>query len=122
MKKILEYVLLILFFSLIILFFNQPLVEASEPASTVSINGETLDNEYKYLVDGVKAKNGTLGSDGCTVQFDSNTGVLTLNGYSGGGIQTRQGQDLTIKLIGDNKITENNNSQAWGISKENDGH
>lgn len=121
MKKILKYVLLILFFSLIILFFNQPLVEASEPASTVSINGETLDNEYKYLVDGVKAKNGTLGSDGCTVQFDSNTGVLILNGYSGGGIQTGQGQDLTIKLIGDNKITENNNSQAWGISKENDG-
>ncbi len=121
MKKVLKYLLLILFFSLTILFFNQALVKATEPASTVSINGETLNDEYKYLVNGVKAKNGVLGSGGCTAQFNSNTGVLILSGYSGKGIQTGQGQDLTIKLIGNNKITENNNSQAWGINKESDG-
>lgn len=121
MKKVLKYLLLILFFSLTILFFNQVLVKATEPASTVSINGETLNDEYKYLVNGVKAKNGVLGSGGCTAQFNSNAGVLILSGYSGKGIQTGQGQDLTIKLIGNNKITENNNSQAWGINKESDG-
>ena len=69
MKKLFKYVLLILFFSLAILFFNQPLVKAGEPATTVSINGETLNNEYKYLVNGVKAENGTLGSGGCTAQL-----------------------------------------------------
>lgn len=116
MKKLFKYVLLILFFSLAILFFNQPLVKAGEPATTVSINGETLNNEYKYLVNGVKAENGTLGSGGCTAQFDSNTGVLTLNGYSGAGIITGKGEDLTIKLMGNNKITENNTYQAYGIS------
>lgn len=121
MKNVLKYLLLILFFSLTILFFNQALVKATEPASTVSINGETLNDEYKYLVNGVKAKNGVLGSGGCTAQFNSNTGVLILSGYSGKGIQTGQGQDLTVKLIGNNKITENNNSQAWGINKESDG-
>ena len=121
MKRVLKYTLLTLFFSLTILFFNQSVVEASVPASTVYINGETLTNEYKYLVNGVKSKNGILGSDGCTAQFDSNSGVLTLNGYSGKGIQTGQGQDLTIKLIGNNRINENNSSQAWGINKECDG-
>ena len=71
MKKVLKYLLLILFFSLTILFFNQALVKATEPASTVSINGETLNDEYKYLVNGVKAKNGVLGSGGCTAQFNT---------------------------------------------------
>lgn len=119
MKKVLKYVLLILFFSLAILFFNQPLVKAAEPASTVSINGETLTDKYKYLVDGVKAENGTLGSGGCTAQFDSDTGVLTLNGYSGKGI-IGLGGNLTIKLIGNNKITENNTYQAYGIYSNSD--
>ena len=121
MKKVFKFLLLILFFSLAILFFEHSLVKAAEPASTVSINGQTLTAEYKYLVNGVKAENGTLGSDGCTAQFDSDTGILTLNGYSGKGIQIGKGQDLTIKLIGNNNIAENYTSQVWGISKEGDG-
>ena len=121
MKKIFnKYVLLILIFSLSILFFNQPLVKATT-TNTVDINGQELDDEYKYLVNGVKAKNGMLGSGGCTAQFDSDTSVLTLSGYSGGGIQIRQGHDFTIKLIGNNKITEDHSSQAWGIDKEGNG-
>ena len=120
MKKVLKYVLLVSLW-LAILVLSQTEVKAATPASTVIINGQELDFEYKYLVDGVREKSGTLGSGGCTAQFDSNTGVLTINGYSGKGIQTGQGQDLTIKLIGNNKITENCSSQAWGINKESDG-
>ena len=113
MKKVLKYVLLVLFISLSILFFNQSLVKAETLNHTVTINGQELTSEYKYLVNGVKAENGTLGSDGCTAQFDSIRGILTLNEYNGKGIQ---GSNLTIKLIGNNKITENNSYQAYGIS------
>ena len=41
--------LLIVTLFLIILFFKQPLVKAAEPAYTVAINGETLNNEYKIF-------------------------------------------------------------------------
>ena len=41
--------------------------------------------------------------------YDPNTGTLTLNGYDGGKIALdgAERKDLTIKLIGDNKITVN---------------
>ncbi len=120
MKKIFKYVLLVLL-GLAILFFNPSVVKAAEPASTVSINGETLTDEYKYLVNGVKAKNGTLGSDGCTAQFDSDRGILTLSGYTGKGISTGKGENLTIKLIGNNTITCNGTAQAYGIYHGSDG-
>lgn len=112
--KLLKKVLFLTILCLFILFFNQSLVEATS-TNTVTINGQELTNEYKYLVNGVRAENGILGIGGCTAQFDSDTGVLTLNGYSGGRIQSGQGDELTIKLIGNNKITENTSYQACGI-------
>lgn len=114
MKKKLKYVLLILFFSMTVLFCNQSVVNAGEPAARVNINGEELNDQYRYLVNGVRAENGTLGIGGCTAQFESNTGVLALNEYNGRGIKGLGG-NLTIKLIGNNKITENNTYQAYGV-------
>ena len=49
--------------------------------------------------------------------YDPNTGTLTLNGYDGGKIalEGAEQKDLTIKLIGDNKITVNTVSGDMGI-------
>ena len=121
MRKILKYMLSILFFILLILFFYQSFVKATTMEYTVSINEQELNNKYKYLVKGVRAENGTLGDNGCTAEFNSDTGTLILDGYSGGGIQTGHGDNLTIELIGNNKITVSDTYQAFGISNECDG-
>lgn len=113
--KVLKILLFIAILCLAILFFSQPSVKAATSAHTVTINGQELTHEYKYLVNGVRTENGTLGNGNCTAQFNSDTGILTLNGYSGGGIQTGHGENLTIKLVGNNKITVNSSYQAWGI-------
>lgn len=89
MKKIIKYVLLILFFSIAILFCNQQQIEASASLYTVTINGQELNKDYKYLVNGVRSESGVLGYNDCTAEFDAETGLLTLNKYNGGAIKKR---------------------------------
>ena len=75
---------------------------------SVSVNGGksfSLSNRYYKNNDPACSDNST----GYNAHYDPDTGTLTLNGYKGGQIVLGGDiqRDLTIKLIGDNKITVN---------------
>ena len=75
------------------------------PTYYVKIDGQELDYEYKYLVNGERKKTGTLGIDGCTAKFE---GTLVLQNYDGGSIDISNYGVLNravIRLIGDNIVT-----------------
>jgi hypothetical protein len=73
----------------------------------IFVNNKELNSTSPYLVGNEPKAEGSLGVDGCTAHFDPMTGVLSLQGYSGGGIRINEAdKDLSIKLIGNaNKIT-----------------
>ena len=75
---------------------------------SVSVNGSiSFSSSNLYYKNGETAC--SADSTGCNAAYDPTTGTLTLNGYDGGKI-TLGGdiqRDLTIKLIGNNKITVN---------------
>ena len=70
-----------------------------------------------YLVSGVPSMTGSLGTGGCTAQFDAVTGTLSLHGYNEGTIQllSPTKEDITIKLIGSNRVTVSGSGQKRGI-------
>ncbi|MCL1973511.1 MAG: hypothetical protein FWG54_01680, partial [Bacteroidetes bacterium] len=89
---------------------------AAAPANSVIINGVSIFSQRYLLNDGVTlSTTGTLGAD-AMAHFDPNTGILTLHGYNGGRIIAGHG-DLTIKLVGTNRVTviENHSGMAIGI-------
>lgn len=92
-----------------------PVQAKAAGVSEIRINKQTLNSVNRYLVDNLAQPSGTLGIGGCTAQFDPATGILTLNAYQGDMIEYAIGTaaDLTIKLIGDNKI---NSTNDFGIS------
>jgi uncharacterized repeat protein (TIGR02543 family) len=83
---------------------------AAPPAARVWVDADKeLNAATPFLVGGTPAASGTLGSGGCTAQFDPATGTLTLHNHNGSWIHTEETfgapvVDLTIKLIGSNTI------------------
>lgn len=74
---------------------------ASEPAATVTVNGNvTLSSDKPYYVNGEAAENGELGENECSAYFEN--GTLHLKEYHGDAI--RSSGDLTIKVNGYNVI------------------
>ena len=112
MKKILKYVLLILFFSFVILFFNKSIVNATEVKTINTIEELKTAFEEKATIDGntIKLTDNVLLKDDL---FEINIPevVIDLNGktleYNGAGY---------IKII--NKVTfqdsQATNKQGWG--------
>ena len=84
--------------------------------TAVSVNGGKSFSSSKlyYSNDDAACSDG---STGYNAAYDPATGTLTLNGYDGGKIalEGAEQKDLTIKLIGDNKITVNTVNGDMGI-------
>ncbi|HZJ98609.1 MAG TPA: hypothetical protein VFC79_01300, partial [Tissierellaceae bacterium] len=94
---------------------NMPSYADNPSVDKITINGQTLDSNKKYLVNGLASHTGNLDGINCTAMLDN--GALTLFNYAGGGISTytsRTAVDLTIYTIGTNIITEGNPSK-YGI-------
>ena len=111
-RKLLSVFLVISMLAGILPLTALPVYAANPPATDVSVytteGNQTLDSMYPYLVNGKKAKTGTLGSGGCTAYFDHTTGILTLQNHSGGSIVKGSlggKKDLTVKLVGTNALT-----------------
>ena len=111
-RKLLSVFLVISMLAGILPLTALPVYAANPPATDVSVytteGNQTLDSMYPYLVNGKKAKTGTLGSGGCTAYFDHTTGILTLQNHSGGNIVKGSlggKKDLTVKLVGTNALT-----------------
>jgi len=86
--------------------------------SYVVINGQELNSEYKYLVNGVRSKSGVLNGSTCTAELGEE--ALTLYNYYGGSIMREWRReepfsDLTIKLKGNNTITNNSSGLVYGV-------
>lgn len=96
--------------------FPVPAYAASTGAPSIRINGEVLNNTYRYLVDGKAAKSGTLGVNNCTAYYMPDTGVLELSDYRLGAISvipTGAAHDLNIKLNGFNTVTANKSENEF---------
>ncbi|QRN84811.1 dockerin type I repeat-containing protein [Clostridia bacterium] len=94
---------------------------AGEYTDHVIINGQELNSEYKYLVNGVRSKSGVLNGSTCTAELGEE--ALTLYNYYGGSImlETRRGdqsRSLTVKLKGNNTITNNSSGLVYGVLVE----
>jgi len=100
-----------------------PVSAANPGVNVITVNGnQELNNVYKYLVNGVRSETGTLGSGGCTASFDSTTGTLTLQDYNGSVVYAiiDGTNDLNIKLIGSNTITESATDSVGIYNQEGD--
>ena len=88
--------------------------------------GVFLSASQPYLVNGAASASGTLNGTTCRAWFNAATGTLTLQNYDGGMIeQSSLGGgpfDITIKLVGNNTVTvQDNANTAYGIYNKSGG-
>lgn len=78
-----------------------------DAASVFVDGGKSFSTSQPYYKNNDTADNFTGSDTSYNAHYDPVTGILTLNGYDGGQIKLGGDiqRDLTIKLIGDNKIT-----------------
>ena len=107
-KRIAHLLTLLVILCMMMPIFPVPVHAASSGAPSIRINGEVLNNTYRYLVSEKAAKSGTLGVNNCTAYYIPDTGVLELSDYRLGAISvipTGEAHDLNIKLNGYNTVT-----------------
>lgn len=84
---------------------------------------QELNATYPYFKNGERAKSGKLGKDGCTAYFNHKNGYLYLKDFKEQSIQCLENNQgtLSIRLEGENTITNKGTGERFGIANVNGG-